>query len=69
MATSTSLDPSHYTQLYLNGEYTDATSAHRLTLINPKDNSLVTDRVPNAGSEDVDRAVQYAEAAFKGPLW
>ena len=36
-------------------------------MYNPKDNSLVSDKVPVAGPEDVDAAVAAAEAAF--PAW
>ncbi|KAF2103325.1 aldehyde dehydrogenase [Rhizodiscina lignyota] len=61
------LSPKSYSKLYINGQYVDAISKKTLTLLNPKDNTLVTESVPNAGAEDVDLAVSYAEDAFTGP--
>ena len=54
-------------QLYLNGEYVDAKNKATFTVRNPKDGSVVAEDVPIAGNEDVDLAVQYAQAAFNGP--
>jgi aldehyde dehydrogenase (NAD+)/retinal dehydrogenase len=59
--------PQTFTKFYLNGEYVDPISTETFIVRNPKDNSLVADKVPVAGVEDVDRAVQYAEDAFNGP--
>lgn len=56
--------PAH---LFINNEYVAAKSTQTLSVYNPKDNSLVSDRVPVAGPEDVDAAVAAAEAAF--PAW
>ena len=62
-----SLDAQDFTQLYLNGRYVPAISKETYILRNPKDNTIVTDKVPIAGPEDVEAAVKYAEAAFSGP--
>lgn len=61
------MDPTHYNQLYLNGEYTAAQSAETYTLRNPKDNSIVSESIPIAGPADVEAAVKYAEEAYHGP--
>ncbi|KAJ4045436.1 hypothetical protein NW756_013479 [Fusarium oxysporum] len=55
------------TKLFINNEFVDAKSDKFLTVYNPKDGSLVSDSVALAGEEDVDAAVQAAEAAF--PAW
>lgn len=55
------------TKLFINNEYVDAKSTETFTVHNPKDNSLVSDKVPAAGPDDVDAAVAAAEAAF--PAW
>ena len=62
-----SLKPESYTKLYLNGEYVAAKNDAMYTLHNPKDNSVLTDKVPIAGQADIDAAVKYAEEAFQGP--
>lgn len=68
MGDNITLEPSDYSQkLYLNGEFVPAKSKAVYGLRNPKDNSLVVENIPIAGKEDVDAAVQYAEAAFHGP--
>ena len=54
-------------QLFINNEYVDAKSNKFLTVYNPKDESLVSDKVPLAGEQDVDAAVAAAEAAL--PAW
>ncbi|EXJ87662.1 hypothetical protein A1O1_04586 [Capronia coronata CBS 617.96] len=54
-------------QMFVNNEYVDVENPRKLTLYNPKDGSLVSDKVPVAGTEDVDLAVKYAQAAF--PAW
>ncbi|EFX06616.1 aldehyde dehydrogenase mitochondrial precursor [Grosmannia clavigera kw1407] len=61
------LDPKSFNKLYLNGQYVAAQNKETYSLKNPKDNSAVTDCVPIAGAADVDAAVEYAEAAFRGP--
>ncbi|KAL4919153.1 aldehyde dehydrogenase domain-containing protein [Aspergillus aurantiobrunneus] len=55
------------TQLFVNNEYVDARSSTTFAVFNPRDNSLVSDKVPQAGADDVDAAVAAAEAAF--PKW
>ncbi|KAJ6104510.1 hypothetical protein N7523_010830 [Penicillium sp. IBT 18751x] len=54
-------------QLFVNNEYVDAKNTETISVLNPKDKSLVSDKVPIAGAEDVDAAVTAAEAAF--PAW
>lgn len=61
------LSPSSYDKLFINGAYVASRSVQTLQLRNPKDNSMVTDKVPIANQEDVDLAVSHAEAAFAGP--
>lgn len=61
------LDPKNYTKLFLNGQYVESQSGETYALNNPKDNSLVSDKLPIAGAADVDAAVSYAEKAFRGP--
>lgn len=55
------------TQLFINNEYVPAKNSETLSVYNPKDGSLVSDKVPVAGEEDVEAAVAAAEAAF--PAW
>lgn len=45
----------------------DSHSSERYSLFNPVDDSLFCDQVQYAAAEDVDAAVEAAEAAFKGP--
>lgn len=61
------INPTKFDKLYLNGEYVTAVSKETYSLRNPKDNSVVVEKVPVAGAEDVEAAVKYAEAAFHGP--
>lgn len=61
------LDPQSFTKLYLNGQYMDAICKETFVLRNPKDNTLLADKLPIAGADDVDLAVKYAEEAFNGP--
>ncbi|KAF2104085.1 putative aldehyde dehydrogenase [Rhizodiscina lignyota] len=55
------------TQLFINNEYVDAKSGEFLTLYNPTDDTLVSDKIHSAGEADIDAAVAAAKAAFKGP--
>jgi aldehyde dehydrogenase (NAD+)/retinal dehydrogenase len=66
MATN-ALNPQDFTKIYLNGAYVDSASKETFSLTNPKDNSFVVGGIPLCGEEDIDLAVQYAEAAFSGP--
>ena len=54
-------------QIFINNEYVQSKSSKKLTLHNPKDDSLIADDVPLAGEQDVDDAVAAAEKAF--PAW
>ncbi|KAL4888905.1 aldehyde dehydrogenase [Aspergillus ambiguus] len=55
------------TQVFINNQYVEAKSPQKFSVFNPKDGTLVSDKVPLAGQEDVDVAVGAAEAAF--PNW
>ncbi|BCS17225.1 aldehyde dehydrogenase family protein [Aspergillus puulaauensis] len=55
------------TQLFINNEYVSPKSPAVFSVSNPRDNSLVSDKVPLAGADDVDAAVAAADAAF--PQW
>lgn len=61
------MNPNDFTKLFLNGRYVEASSAETYSLKNPKNNIVVANNIPIAGSEDVDLAVKYAEEAFRGP--
>lgn len=54
------------TRLFINNEFVDAKSGEYLTVYNPVDDSLVSDKISSAGEADVDAAVAAAKAAFKG---
>ena len=54
-------------QIFINNEYVDSKNSKKLTLYNPKDNSVVTDACPLGNEHDVDAAVDAAEKAF--PAW
>jgi len=64
---SVGMDPKDYTKLFLNGQYVVAKNQETYSLKNPKDNTVVVDKIPVAGPADVDAAVKYAEEAFHGP--
>ena len=57
------MDISFPTQLFIDGEFVDATSGKKLQTIDPKDESLICE-VESASSEDVDRACKAAHRAF-----
>ncbi|PGH26438.1 hypothetical protein AJ80_01936 [Polytolypa hystricis UAMH7299] len=54
-------------QIFINNEYVDSKNDKKLTLRNPKDGSLISDKVPLGGEQDIDAAVDAAEKAF--PAW
>lgn len=54
------------TRLFINNEYVDAKSGEHLTVHNPFDDSVLSDKISAAGEADVDNAVAAAKAAFKG---
>lgn len=54
-------------QIFINNEYVDSKGSKKLSVYNPKDNSLVADDVPVSDQADVDAAVDAAEKAF--PKW
>src|SRR6195256_5999017 len=52
--------------LFIDGEFVDAESKARIPVLNPHDNSLITE-VAEAQKADIDRAVEAARKAF--PAW
>jgi len=54
------------TQLFINNEFVDAKSGEFLSVSNPHDGSLLSDKIHAAGEADVDAAVAAAQKAFKG---
>ena len=55
-------------QLYINGEFVAPTSAATLDVIDPSTTEIIA-RTPDAGRDDVDRAVRAARAAFDDGPW
>ncbi|KAJ9637545.1 hypothetical protein H2204_004694 [Knufia peltigerae] len=55
------------TNLFINNEYVVSSGGEALSVHNPKDDSLVTNKVQVASEQDVDEAVAAAKAAF--PQW
>jgi aldehyde dehydrogenase (NAD+) len=53
-------------RLFIGGEYVEAQSDATFRTINPATEEVLAE-LPEAGPEDVDRAVQAARAAFEGP--
>ena len=51
------------TQLYIDGEFVNATSGKKLRSIDPKDESIICE-VESASQEDMDRACKAAHRAF-----
>jgi acyl-CoA reductase-like NAD-dependent aldehyde dehydrogenase len=57
------------TKLYIDGELTDGLAGRTIDVINPADGTLLA-AVAEAGTEDVDRAVDAARRASRaGPRW
>lgn len=52
---------------FVNNAYIQSSCTKKLTLLNPKDNTLVANDVDVAGETEVDAAVSAAENAF--PAW
>src|SRR6266576_4653261 len=50
-------------QQFIGGAFVDSASGETLEVINPANDQVIA-RVPKSGSEDVDRAVEAADAAF-----
>jgi betaine-aldehyde dehydrogenase len=55
-------------QLYINGEYADATSTTAIDVIDPATTEVIA-TVPDANAQDVDRAVRAARSAFDEGPW
>jgi acyl-CoA reductase-like NAD-dependent aldehyde dehydrogenase len=53
-------------KLFIDGEFVDAEARSRIPVLNPHDNSLITE-VAEAQKADIDRAVEAARKAF--PAW
>ena len=68
MATSVEATPKLdiETRLFINGEFVDSIDGHRCKVLNPHDGSLLCE-ISEAGTKDVDRAVEAARKAF--PAW
>jgi aldehyde dehydrogenase (NAD+) len=58
--------PSIQNHLFIDGEFVDSLAKARIPVLNPHDNSLITE-VAEAQKADVDRAVEAARKAF--PAW
>jgi len=56
------------TQLFIDGQFVDATSGKKLKSIDPKDESVICE-VEAASKEDVDRACKAAHRAFSEGEW
>ncbi|KAH8660422.1 aldehyde dehydrogenase domain-containing protein [Xylariales sp. PMI_506] len=54
-------------KLFINNEYVESSSGRFLTVCNPKNAEVVSDKVPLAGADDVEAAVVAAEKAL--PAW
>ena len=54
------------TKLFIGGEFVDAIAGGTIDVLNPYDNSKITE-IAEAREEDVDRAVEVAKSAF--PAW
>jgi betaine-aldehyde dehydrogenase len=52
-------------RLFIDGEFVDSESRARIPVLNPHDNSLITE-VAEAQKADIDRAVEAARKAFPG---
>ncbi|CAK7243897.1 MAG: hypothetical protein STHCBS139747_005427 [Sporothrix thermara] len=59
-------EPAELTKLFINNEFVEARSGRTYPLINPTDDSIISENIPIAGAEDVDAAVAAAEKAFYG---
>jgi betaine-aldehyde dehydrogenase len=55
-------------QLYIGGAFVDAAAGGSLDVIDPSTSEIIA-RVPDAGREDVDRAVKAAREAFDSGPW
>ena len=58
--------PEIFNKLFINGAFVDALGGNTIPVLNPHDNSKITD-IQAAEAADVDRAVEAARAAF--PAW
>lgn len=54
-----------HTPILTHVQYVSSASGETISVYNPADDTLVTDKIQVAGPEDVDRAVASAKAAFK----
>lgn len=67
MSLNASSIPVAWDKIYLNGQYVPSESQDTLTLINPKNDEVIAQNIPTSNEADVDKAVEHAESAFKGP--
>ncbi|KAK4943964.1 hypothetical protein LTR10_016484 [Elasticomyces elasticus] len=52
---------------YINGEYVTSTNKETYTTWNPKNGEVISEKMAIAGEDDVNAAVEAAEAAYNGP--
>jgi acyl-CoA reductase-like NAD-dependent aldehyde dehydrogenase len=55
-------------QLFINGQFVDASSGKTFPVIDPRSEEVLCS-IAEAGSEDVDKAVAAARAAFDSGPW
>src|SRR5713226_3757102 len=55
-------------QMYINGEWTASKSSKTFPVYDPSTEEVIA-QVPDAGADDVDRAVAAAKAAFEEGPW
>src|SRR6202161_4559541 len=55
-------------QMYINGEWVDSKSTKTFAVYDPSTEEVIA-QVPDAGPDDVDRAVAAAKAAFEDGPW
>jgi len=55
------------TNFFINNEYVPSSTGETLTIYNPSDDTLVSDKIQVASEGDVDKAVAAAKAAL--PSW
>ena len=62
------LPTTYHAQLFINGEFTDASSGKTLEIINPATGGVIG-QLADAGKDDVERAVMAAQRAFEEGKW
>src|ERR1700682_132752 len=62
------LPMTYHAQLFINGEFTDASSGKTLEIINPATGGVIG-QLADAGKDDVERAVMAAQRVFEEGKW